>query len=99
MDEPHGQPGAPKQGPALAGGLIEGPRTLAAAGDENLEDRSARLGSDAEEFFPNRQAGGFGPAFRKEFRGLREGNERAGDETADDAIREAWNGIGLHDHH
>ena len=99
MHNAHAVRGSTEERPALAGGPVERSRALAAPGDQNVQDAAGRPWRDAEEFFTDGEARGFGLAGGKMGSRFGEGNESARDEAADDAVGETGHGIGLHHHH
>jgi len=80
--------GGAEERPTFAGGAVERSRALAAPGDQNVQGAAGRPRRRAEEFFADREAGGFGPPGGKMGCRFRERDERARDEAADDAVGE-----------
>ena len=99
MDDAHQQRRRTKQRPALARGLVQRARSLAAAGDQHGEALAARLGRDGKELLAHRQSGEFGTAAREVAGRLGEADERTAHIPGDTAIGEPGHGVGLHDDH
>src|SRR5439155_18586234 len=95
MDDAHGEAGIAEERPALAGGAVEGARSLAAAGDEDGQDRTSRLGRDLEELLADGEAGDLRSGEVASRFG--EGDQGTGNDPADGAVGESGDSVGLHD--